>query len=58
MWTGTHFVFEMAAGGNHATAVDFRQTGYDEQSAFFASNRDAWGQVLQNLKHVLESRST
>ena len=58
VWTGTHFIFEVAERGDGATAVDFRQTGYDEGSAFFSSNRDAWGQVLQNLKHVVESQSS
>jgi uncharacterized protein YndB with AHSA1/START domain len=53
-WTGTHFVFEIAESDG-ATTVDFRQTGYDEGSAFFAANRAAWGRVLENLKSVLES---
>ena len=55
-WTGTHFIFELARRGE-STAVDFRQSGYDERSAFFNSNRDAWGQVLQNLKRVVETQS-
>jgi uncharacterized protein YndB with AHSA1/START domain len=54
-WTGTHFIFELTAGGEQ-TRVDFRQTGYDEGSRFFASNRDAWRAVLENLKRVIESR--
>ena len=57
-WTGTHFIFELSGHGR-ATDVDFRQTGYDERSAFFNSNTEAWGQVLQNLKRVVEtSRSS
>jgi uncharacterized protein YndB with AHSA1/START domain len=55
-WTGTHFIFELTPSGNR-TEVDFRQTGYDERSPFFASNRDAWKVVLENLKRVVESRS-
>ncbi|HSB69256.1 MAG TPA: SRPBCC domain-containing protein [Candidatus Methylomirabilis sp.] len=67
-WTGTHFIFEIAErGGNAAssgsgrnqdctTTLDFRQTGYDEQSEYFGSNNFAWGQVLQNLKQVVESQ--
>jgi uncharacterized protein YndB with AHSA1/START domain len=54
VWTGTRFIFEIAGG--RTTTVDFRQTGYDEQSEFFESNRAAWGQVLENLKRVLEAR--
>lgn len=53
-WTGTHFIFELS-GDDGATDVDFRQTGYDEHSAFFNANRDAWAGVLQNLKRVVES---
>ncbi len=67
-WTGTHFIFELGERGDDAassgsgrnqdltTALDFRQAGYDEQSKFFGSNNFAWGQVLQNLKQVVESQ--
>jgi uncharacterized protein YndB with AHSA1/START domain len=55
-WTGTHFIFEITERGATASLVDFRQTGYDERSEFFASNTAAWGQVLENLKRVLEAR--
>jgi uncharacterized protein YndB with AHSA1/START domain len=56
VWTGTHFIFELRDRGDHTTNVDFSQTGYDETSTFFASNRDAWHKVLQNLKRVIESQ--
>ena len=56
-WTGTHFVFELAERGDRTTALDFRQTGYDEHSPFFRSNTVAWGQVLERLKQVVESRA-
>lgn len=66
-WTGTHFIFEMAERGDGAsspsgrrqdptTILDFRHAGYDEQSEFFGFNDVAWGQVLQNLKQVVESQ--
>jgi uncharacterized protein YndB with AHSA1/START domain len=55
-WTGTHFVFDLGANDHKTTTVDFRQTGYDDRSTFFDSNRDAWGHVLQNLKRVVESQ--
>jgi uncharacterized protein YndB with AHSA1/START domain len=54
-WTGTHFTFELTSIGQQ-TKVDFLQTGYDENSQFFTSNRDAWRTVLDNLKRVLESQ--
>jgi uncharacterized protein YndB with AHSA1/START domain len=57
-WTGTHFIFALAARGEGVSALDFQQTGYDERSAFFNSNKDAWWQVLQNLKRVVEKQST
>ena len=41
VWTGTHFIFELARRGDRATALDFQQTGYDERSAFFDSNTNA-----------------
>jgi uncharacterized protein YndB with AHSA1/START domain len=54
-WTGTHFIFELAERDG-ATMLDFSQTGYDEQSPFFAANEAAWGEVLANLKRVVEAR--
>jgi uncharacterized protein YndB with AHSA1/START domain len=38
------------------TTLDFRQTHYDDASAFAGFNNFAWGQVLTNLKQVCESR--
>jgi uncharacterized protein YndB with AHSA1/START domain len=66
-WTGTHFIFEIAerdngasSGSNpnqmRATTLDFRQDGYDERSEFFGFNKVAWGDVLKNLKQVVESQ--
>jgi len=66
-WTGTHFIFEIAKHDNaappgsspdqvRATTLDFCQDGYDERSEFFESNKVAWGEVLQNLKQVVESQ--
>ena len=66
-WTGTHFTFDIAEHSESAassgsgpnrdltTTLDFRHTGFDEQSVFFGSNNFAWGQVLRNLKEVVES---
>ena len=70
-WTGTHFIFEISEGDSaasvverscsgraqeHVTTLDFRHTHYDEQSEFLGFNNFAWGQVLQILKQVVESR--
>jgi uncharacterized protein YndB with AHSA1/START domain len=61
-WSGTHFIFDIVERDNRegshgrVTALDFTQTGYDERSEFFDSNKSAWGQVLQNLKRVVESQ--
>ena len=55
VWTGTHFIFELDSRGEASTTVDFRQTDYDERSVFFEKNREAWWEVLQNLKRVVES---
>jgi len=61
-WTGTHFIFELAEDGDaqspphRTTTLDFRQVGYDEQSEFFEFNNGAWGQVMQNLKRVVQSQ--
>jgi uncharacterized protein YndB with AHSA1/START domain len=63
-WTGTHFIFELAerttsSGAERdqvrTTTLDFWQAGYDERSEYLDSNRTAWGEVLQNLKRVVES---
>jgi hypothetical protein len=65
-WTGTHFLFEIserkaprwaspAEGATTMAVLDFRHAGYDEKSEFFGFNNFAWGQVLQNLKQVVES---
>jgi Uncharacterized conserved protein len=54
-WTGTHFIFDLTERGDGPTALDFRQTNYDEGSAFFENNKNAWWQVLQNLKRVVEA---
>jgi len=64
VWTGTRFIFEVAEGAGSSgsegypalTTLDFRQTGYDERSEFFEFNTSAWGEVLQNLKRVVEAQ--
>jgi uncharacterized protein YndB with AHSA1/START domain len=67
-WTGTRFIFEVAEVSDAAasssaghtqgriTALDFRQSGYDEQSEFFGSNNLAWEHLMQHLKQVVESQ--
>ena len=48
-WTGTHFVFDLSVRGERTTAVDFRQTDYDQRSPFFTANRDAWRSVFSRI---------
>ena len=50
-------MFELAERGDRTTALDFLQTNYDEYSPFFRSNTVAWGQVLERLRQVVESRA-
>ena len=38
--------------------VDFCQDGYDERNEFFEFNKVAWGEVLQNLKRVVEAQTS
>lgn len=40
---------------DRTTTLDFRHAGSDAQSEFFGANNFAWGQVLQNLKQVVEA---
>ena len=63
-WTGTHFIFELAERTDSSgaardqvrtTTMDFNQVGYDERSEYLESNRAAWGEVLGNLKQVVEA---
>jgi uncharacterized protein YndB with AHSA1/START domain len=68
-WTGTHFIFEItkrnnipSSGSNpkqiRATTLDFCQDGYDQRSEFFDFNKVAWGEVLENLKRVVETQTS
>jgi uncharacterized protein YndB with AHSA1/START domain len=57
VWTGTHFNFDLAAQSDNSTTLDFRQSGYDEHSQFFDFNTTAWGEVIQNLKQVVEAQA-
>ncbi|PWT93688.1 MAG: hypothetical protein C5B55_04090 [Blastocatellia bacterium] len=57
VWTGTHFIFELTEERANSTTVDFRQTGYDERSEFYSFNRDAWREVLRNLKKTVEAQT-
>jgi hypothetical protein len=66
-WTGTHFVFEISERANRValsgfgqdqdriTILDFRHSGWDENSEYLGYCNFAWGVVLQNLKRVCES---
>ena len=68
-WTGTHFIFEItkrnnipSSGSNpkqiRATTLDFCQDGYDQRSESLVFNKVAWGEVLENLKRVVETQTS
>src|SRR5262245_37005296 len=65
-WTGTHVIFEISRrpvppwGTERAdmAILNFRHSGWDENSEYFGFCNFAWGQVLQALKRVCESRFT
>ncbi len=67
-WTGTHFFFQITERENFApalvpwaaaipamTILDFRHSGWDENSDYFGFCSFAWGEVLQKLQRVCES---
>jgi hypothetical protein len=64
-WTGTHISFELdrrsvppwSAQKSEMTILNFRHSGWDENSEFFGFCNFQWGQVLQKLKLVCESHS-
>jgi len=67
-WTGTHFIWELSErdnvaaqsgfgqDGDRIAILDFRHTGYNENSEYFGYNNFGWGVALQNLKRVCESQ--
>jgi hypothetical protein len=67
-WSGTHIVFELAERENpghrlgissdrpHMTVLDFRHSGWDENSEYLGFCNFAWGETLLMLKQWCESR--
>ena len=65
-WTGTHIVFEISERGNPGpwlgiseelqslTVLEFRHTGWDEDSEYFGFCNFAWGATLLMLKQWCE----
>ena len=66
-WTGTHVIFEISERDNvvalsgfgqdkdRIAILDFRHSGWDENSQYFGFCNFAWGEALQKLKQVCES---
>jgi hypothetical protein len=66
-WTGTHVIFEISErenpghwlgisdGGPHMTVLEFRHSGWDENSEYFGFCNFAWGETLLMLKQWCES---
>ena len=54
-WTGTHIIFEITERENMAI-LDFRHSGWDENSEYFGFCNYHWGVALQKLKQWCESQ--
>jgi len=54
-WTGTHIIFEVGSKGE-TTILNFRHTGWDEDSEYFGFCNYHWGEALQKLQQLCESR--
>ncbi len=67
-WTGTHIIFEIAEmenpghwlgisdGGPRMTVLEFRHSGWGENSKYFGFCNFAWGETLLTLKQWCESQ--
>ncbi len=53
-WTGTHFSFEITERENMAI-LDFRHSGWDENSEYLGFCNFGWGVALQKLQRWCES---
>lgn len=68
-WTGTHLIFEITErenpghwlgisdGGPRLAVVEFRHSGWNEDSEYFGFCNFAWGETLLTLKQWCESRN-
>ena len=64
-WTGTHVIFDIrrrsvppwARERVDMAILNFRHSGWDENSEYFGFCNFAWGQVLRKLKETCEARS-
>ena len=54
-WTGTHVIFALTEREKVAI-LDFRHSGWDEDSEYFGFCNYQWGVALQKLKHWCESQ--
>ena len=67
-WTGTHVIWEISErdnvaalsgfgkNGDRIAILDFRHSGWDENSEYLGFCSFAWAMVLQKLKQVCESK--
>ena len=67
-WTGTRITFEIAerenpgpwlgisSGAPRMAVLDFRHSGWDENSAYFGFCNFAWGETLLTLQKWCETR--
>lgn len=68
-WTGTHLIFEITErenpghwlgigdGGPRLAVLEFRHSGWNEDSEYFGFCNFAWGETLLMLKQWCESRN-
>jgi uncharacterized protein YndB with AHSA1/START domain len=54
-WTGTHVIFEITERERMAI-LDFRHSGWDENSEYFGFCNYGWGVALQKLQQLCESQ--
>ena len=54
-WTGTHVIFEISERET-GTTLDFRHSGWDENSEYLGFCNYQWGVALQKLKQWCESQ--
>lgn len=54
-WVDTHFMFELEKAGENSTIVRFGQTGWREETDFYANCNYLWGHYMTSLKSYCET---
>lgn len=53
-WVGTHFRFELEKSGENSAIMRFGQTGWREETDFYANCNYHWGHYMTSLKSYCE----